>query len=166
MHRKATNTATTKTKCTAEHRILRQGRRLLNNRIAERRILRKSRRKMSESNAQKLLLLRAPENLPTLRLFRRNVGMGIFDGRKVRFGIKGQCDLYAIVDGGRHIELECKSVDGRIKPESPQAHWRDWCFAHHVPWLCLTEGQCETPEQTVSRWIVEITAIPGSTPKP
>ena len=117
---------------------------------------------MSETPLQRRLLLRSPSEFPTLRLFRRNVGVATYhthDGpdRHVAFGIKGQCDLYAIVDGGLHIELECKAPDGRLKPA--QRDWRDWCLAHRVPWICLTEGKDETEEQTIDRWIAEIRAL-------
>jgi hypothetical protein len=112
---------------------------------------------MSESRCQRLLLLRAPGAIPNLRLFRRNVGMAIHSGRHVHYGIKGQCDLEGIIDGGRHIELECKARNGRLNGE--QAAWRDWCRTHKVPWLCLTEGKSETEEETIDRWVSEIRAL-------
>jgi hypothetical protein len=109
---------------------------------------------MSESKTQSLLLLRAPSAIPKLRLFRRNVGAGKLDsGIFVRFNIKGQCDVFGLFQGGRHIELELKAKRS-LSPE--QEVWRDWCIQWGVPWLCLCAARGETDDQTVERWIFEI----------
>jgi hypothetical protein len=109
---------------------------------------------MPELRAQALLLLEAPRLLPNLRLFRRNVGASkaIYNGveRFVRFGIKGQCDIWGTFKGGQHIELELKARNGRLSEE--QEAWRDFCRSWDVPWLLLQEKRSETPEQCVVRW--------------
>jgi len=110
---------------------------------------------MPESLAQSRLLLDAPRALPDLRLFRRNVGAGkLASGQFVHFGIRGQCDLYGLQRGGRHIELELKARNGKLSEF--QQTWRDWCLGHGVPWLMLVELRGETVELTTARWIDEI----------
>ena len=70
--------------------------------------------------------------------------------RRVHYGIKGQCDLFGLVRGGQHIELELKSKNGRLSPE--QAAWRDWCLSYEVPWVMLQAERGEADEATVERW--------------
>jgi hypothetical protein len=119
---------------------------------------------MLESDLQAALLIAAPYHLPHLRLFRRNVGkfkLANHDGstRVLRVGIPGQCDLYGLLRGGRHVELELKSRSGRL--EDDQKSWRDACQAWGIPWLLLKAERGETKEQTVDRWISEIRKVLG-----
>lgn len=110
---------------------------------------------MSETTTQRLLLLTAPQRLPDLRLFRRNVGVArAASGNMVRFGIKGLPDVYGLWKGGKYIELELKSKTGRLTPE--QAAYRAWCERWGVPHLVLIQRAGETDEETVTRWIQEI----------
>ena len=111
---------------------------------------------MRESAPQAHLLLIAPVRIPSLRLFRRNVGAMKMDTRWIRFGIKGQCDLYGILRGGRTIELECKAPYRELTDE--QCAWRDWCVQWGVPWLLLRQGRHEDPRETAERWCDEIAA--------
>lgn len=110
-----------------------------------------------ESTLQAALLLAAPARLPSLRLFRRNVLAVRIDGRSVRAGIKGQSDLYGMVQGGRHIEVELKGVGKPLSPE--QKAWQAWCVEWGVPHVVLRAAKGETVEGTVERWIGELAAL-------
>lgn len=108
-----------------------------------------------ELKLQAMFFLALPHHLPNLRVFRRNIGAGrTFRGNIIRFGISGQSDTYAIVDGGRHIEIELKALRGKLSDE--QKVWRKWCEDWHVPYLLAVERKCDTHEQTVARWIEEL----------
>jgi hypothetical protein len=72
----------------------------------------------------------------------------------VRFAIPGQCDLYGIVQGGRHIEVELKSLKKPLLPEQKQ--WQSWCKEWGVPHTVLRSVAGETVPQTVERWCLEL----------
>ena len=110
--------------------------------------------KVKESALQVALFLTAPKELPSIRLFRRNVGGARIRGQVVKFGVAGQADLYALVRGGGHIEVELKAVAGRLSPE--QESWRNWCVAWGIPHVVLQAGKGESVEQTVGRWCAEL----------
>lgn len=109
----------------------------------------------------------APFALPTLRIFRRQVlhveAVGR-DGRRFRVAAaaKGQCDAYALVRGGRCIEIEAKAVRGKLRPA--QEAWRDWCRAWEIPWLMLQALPREHPNDTVVRWLEELAEVVRSLP--
>lgn len=107
-----------------------------------------------ESQLQVRLLLVAPERLPALRLFRRNIGSATLRGFKVQFAIPGQCDLYGITRGGGHLEIELKSASGSLKPD--QRIWKSWCEEWRVPHVVLHAEKRETIEETVDRWCLEL----------
>lgn len=113
-----------------------------------------------ESDLQAAFLLAAPAALPKLRLFRRNVSkIRILDpisnrSRVVRFALPGQCDLYGIVQGGEHFELELKSATGSL--DEDQRRWKAFCEEWRVPYFLLKAKRDESKEQTVGRWIHEI----------
>ena len=75
-------------------------------------------------------------------------------------GIAGQSDLYGYLYGGRCMEIEIKSKNGRLSPE--QRAWRDWCQAGQIPWLCLWPWPGESREETVARWVSVIAMVAGS----
>lgn len=62
-------------------------------------------------------ILRVFGTLPTLRLWRANVGAARFGRRAVRFGIPGQADLTGILPDGRRLEIEVKSPTGEQTTE-------------------------------------------------
>lgn len=109
---------------------------------------------MLESQLQAALLLMAPRVIPSLRLFRRNVLVARIEGRSIRTGIKGQCDLHGYFRGGKAIEIELKGPKGRILPE--QRAWATWCAEWGVLHLTLKARADETIDQTVERWCNEI----------
>lgn len=115
---------------------------------------------MTESVLQANLLLEAPKRLPNLRLFRRNVVKVRIEDRTVRAGIKGQCDLYGYVRGGRTIEVELKGVGKYLSPE--QKAWQAWCEEWRVPHVVLRAARGETVEETVGRWCDEIRNVLSS----
>ena len=59
-----------------------------------------------------------------MRLWRQNTGAAKDPrtGQVIRFGIKGQADLSGILQGGRRIEIECKTATGRQTKE--QKAWQ------------------------------------------
>jgi hypothetical protein len=117
-----------------------------------------------ESTLQWELLKLAPQRLPSLRLFRRNVAAGRIDGRFMRFGIAGQADLYGIWRGGSLIELELKQARGQKR--EAQARWAAFCCEWGVTYLFLRALPAESQQQTVDRWIREIDAVrPASLPR-
>ena len=111
------------------------------------------------------LLYEAARAIPHLRLFRRNIlRLKVVEARTgkdrmVIAGIPGQCDLYGIQYGGRCIEIEIKSQNGRLTPE--QHAWRDWCLAGQIPWACLWPWPRETKEETVQRWVAVVALMAG-----
>jgi len=107
-----------------------------------------------ESQLQAALLLAAPRLLPDLRLFRRNVGVARFGKRKVTFGVAGQCDLWGICRGGRHIEIELKTATGRLSDE--QFAWQAWCIEWSIAHVVLRAGKDESTETTIARWCDEL----------
>ena len=117
-------------------------------------------RKSHEIDLQAALMLKAPKVMPNLRLFRRGVArVRIRDEksgkhRVIRFGIAGQCDLYGIEKGGKHIEIELKSETGSLSAE--QEAWWHFCTTWRVPYLVLAPRRGETVVQTVDRWLREI----------
>lgn len=115
---------------------------------------------VTESQLQARLLLIAPERLPEVRLFRRNVGSATLrGGYKVQFALPGQCDLYALARGGRHIEVELKAAGKRIIPGSDQDIWQIWCRVWDVPHIVLVGRKEESVEKTVERWCTELRTL-------
>lgn len=109
---------------------------------------------MSETTLLRTFMWRASQDLPDVRLFRRNVGKIRIEDRVFVAGIKGQCDIQAVLNGGRIIEIETKSKGGTLRPE--QKVWRDWCIAWCVPWMQLKPLKGESSEVTVERWVREL----------
>lgn len=109
---------------------------------------------MTETGLVKLFMHRASREIPHVRIFRRNVLKLRVENRVVSAGLPGQCDCYAYVRGGRVIELEAKSLGGKL--EAKQHVWRAWCLAWGVPWHQLIPFPGESQEQTLSRWVQEL----------
>lgn len=109
-----------------------------------------------ESSLKSALLLRAPRELPNLRLFNRPVlRVRLLDpDRTFQYGIKGQCDVYGLARGGLHIELELKTATGTMKPK--QLAWQAFCLEWDIPHLVLQARVGESVEETVERWCEEI----------
>lgn len=107
---------------------------------------------MIEVEYMQLLQYRAAQELPTLRLFRRNIVRLKIEDRTVRAGIKGQCDLYGYWRNGRVIEIEMKGLKTPMTKE--QETWRDWCRSWGIPWTCLRPFNGEV--DPVGRWVIEL----------
>jgi hypothetical protein len=76
---------------------------------------------------------------------RRNVGAMecLKFGQKramVTFGRPGQADVYGVLPGGLHFELECKlpGKGARSQPTSEQANWLRRCAKQGAVSLCVT----------------------------
>ncbi len=118
---------------------------------------------MTELDLMWELLAQAPAALPDMRLFRRSVvNVEAKRGFRVKAGIPGQCDIYAIQKGGRIYEIETKARRGALSPAQKQ--WQSFCLSWHIPHLVLSERAHETPEVTVARWIEEIEALVRNAP--
>lgn len=116
---------------------------------------------MNETELLMKFIADVPEALPNVRVFRRTIISAEVarGGRSFRLkaGIKGQADAYAIALGGQHVEIETKAAKGRMLDE--QKAWRAWCLAWHVPHLVLRAKAKEHPAATVERWIAELRAV-------
>lgn len=108
----------------------------------------------SETTLMYRLLLKAPERLPSLRLFRRNISVVKVDGRTIRSGVRGACDLYGVLLGGRIVEIELKSATGVLS--KGQAERLQWCRLWNVPHIILKALKGEAPDATVDRWLYEL----------
>lgn len=113
-----------------------------------------------ESKLLEMLIEQAPFHLPVrifLRpIYRRMLAVSPKTGKTFRLnaGFPGQADAYALVKGGRHIELETKSARGEMR--EAQISWSLWCNGWGIPHLVLRAKAKELPNQTVARWIEEI----------
>lgn len=114
---------------------------------------------MNETDLLHHFILRAPLEIPALwRVERRNIiNVATVHGARVRNGIKGQADAFALTRGGLHIELETKAARGVLA--EAQERWRDACQAAGIPHLVLRARRGETPGETVTRWIDELRAV-------
>ena len=111
-----------------------------------------------ESDLLALFIERVPYVLPHVRVFRRNiVNTESIHGFRARAGIPGQADAYALVRGGRHVELETKAASGRMR--AAQEAWRSLCAEMKIPHLVLRGRRGEAPEATVERWVGELDAV-------
>jgi hypothetical protein len=73
---------------------------------------------VSEKAIQKQIL-KAIGSRPDVRLWRQNTGVGraLGSDNVMAFGLPGCADLSGIVAGGRRLEIEVKSQDGRQTPQ-------------------------------------------------
>lgn len=111
--------------------------------------------KLNETDLLHLLIQRVPMTLPEVRVFRRNIiNVEAKGGFRVRNGIKGQADAYAIVRGGRHVEIETKAARGTMR--EAQELWRTFCLTFGIPHLVLRAAKDESADSTVARWIEEL----------
>lgn len=114
---------------------------------------------MTETDLLHHFILHAPLVIPTLwRVERRNViNVESKHGARVRNGVKGQADAFALFHGGLHVEIETKAARG-VMAEA-QERWRDACVSKGVPHLVLRARRDETADETVTRWIDELRAV-------
>lgn len=114
---------------------------------------------MTETELLHLLFQRAPAELPDARLFRRNVGRyKSFDGsRVVHVGVEGQADAYALLRGGRIVEIETKAARGRMR--DAQDRWRAFCDEWGIAHVVLTAPKNATPDEIVREWLEELRGV-------
>lgn len=112
---------------------------------------------MTETQLLHAFIARVPHALPDTRVFRRNIINGqLTTGQRVRNGIKGQADAYALIHGGLHVEIEAKSARGTLTPE--QRNWQSFCAKFDIPHIVLAARINESPDATVERWTDELSA--------
>lgn len=120
---------------------------------------------MNETEMLMKFIADVPSHMPHVRVFRRNIinAEVARGGRSFRLkaGIKGQCDAYAYVDGGRVVEIETKAAKGRMLDE--QRAWRAFCLERRIPHLVLRALRGEHPAATVDRWIAELRSVVDAT---
>jgi hypothetical protein len=115
---------------------------------------------VSEKVLQRALLRKAPNAVPDLLLFERETVLATIGNTKKVIGVPGQADLWGVWQGGIHIEIELKSVDGKLTPA--QRGWKKLCLSNGIPHLVLQAWTGETVTETVDRWIQKIhTARPS-----
>lgn len=116
---------------------------------------------MIEIELMRMFMAEVPAALPHVRVFRRDIiNAEVSHGGRsfhVKSGTKGQADLYALVDGGLHVELETKAAKGRLADE--QKVWREFCLSRRIPYLTLRACKGEHPAVTCERWIAELRAV-------
>lgn len=116
---------------------------------------RKKQLKPHETSYVTALCARISTTMPTWHPFVRTLSLATFEGRTFRTGgVDGQADVYVIVNGGRHLEIECKGVGGKLNED--QERWRTRCIEWGVPHIVLRVQKEEVPVETVRRWIAEL----------
>lgn len=78
---------------------------------------------LSEHDIQALILIYVT-SLPNAFAFRMNTGKARMGGRFVTFGIPGQPDIFAIIQG-RFVGIEVKTATGRQSKD--QQNWQRNC---------------------------------------
>jgi len=101
-------------------------------------------------------LLNAIGTIANLNLFERANGFATVGKKRtpIVFGTPGQCDLWGVWYGTVHIEIELKSVNGKLSSE--QKAWKAFCLQNGIPHLVLQAWTAESIEQTVERWCKKI----------
>jgi hypothetical protein len=116
---------------------------------------------LSETDLLHCLIERVPFVLPHVRVFRRNViNRTVSEGDRkytLKNGIAGQSDAYALVLGGRHVEIETKAARGVMR--EAQERWRAYCLAFQIPHIVLRAKKDEAPVVTVERWVNELSEV-------
>lgn len=116
---------------------------------------------MNELELMRMFMAEAATALPHVRIFRREIiNAEVSKGGRhfhMKSGIKGQADLYALVNAGLHVEIETKAAKGRLLEE--QKVWRAFCLERRIPHLVLRAKAAEHPAETVERWIAELRAV-------
>ena len=119
---------------------------------------------MTELDLMWRFMAAIPKAIPTARPFRRTVvNVEAKQGFRVRAGIQGQSDIYVLVKPGRIVEIETKARRGVLSPA--QKSWQSFCLSWGIPHLVLRELPQETAEQTVSRWVEELSACIRNAPE-
>ncbi len=118
---------------------------------------------MTETETLMRFIAAVPSHLPHVRVFRRNIVNADVErnGRHFRAvaGIKGQADAYALVRGGRHVEIETKAAKGRLL--QAQIAWRAAMLEMRIPYLLLRIFDGEHVDDTIERWILSLRELVG-----
>lgn len=115
-----------------------------------------------ESDAKWGFVESVPHVLVGVRVYNRPIFHGAqIKGSRVSAGIAGQADLYAIVPGGLHIEIETKSATAKVRKR--QEAWREHCRLHAIPYMMPRARLGEDVEQVVQRWVRELRQLISDT---
>jgi hypothetical protein len=111
---------------------------------------------LHERDYVRAFILAVPKYLPEVLIFERPIVNARATNEKgqqwrVRAGVPGQADAYAVARGGRHVELEMKSARGVLADQ--QKAWRARCRELGIPHLVLRVGKDEALQDCVQRWI-------------
>ena len=107
-----------------------------------------------EKVLQRSLLKKAPSAVPDLLLFPRMTAPVQLGTTKTVVGRTGQADVWGVWKGGIHIEIELKSIDGKLSKE--QKDWKEFCLKNGIPHLVLQAWTGESIEDTIQRWLLKI----------
>ena len=110
---------------------------------------------MKEDALRDAFIMRVPHVFPHVHPFVRKIlNVEAVGGWRARAGVPGQADVYAIKDGGGHIELEMKAA--KHKWYKQQIAWRTFCTDRKIPYLVLRALPGEEPGATIDRWLEEL----------
>jgi hypothetical protein len=129
---------------------------------------------VNETDLVKLFVARVPHVLPDCRAFERTIidavvillhhfflwlktRAGEPIKTRLRSGVAGQSDVWILVKGGRHIEVEAKAARGVMR--EAQERWKEFCGVWGVDHLIVRAKKGETPEETVDRWVEELRSV-------
>lgn len=113
---------------------------------------------MSELDLDKAFLQAIPYAMPNVMAFQRPiVNTEAKGGWWIRAGVPGQADIYVVVKGGRHIEVETKMASRKLRPA--QEAWRIRCEHMGITYLVLRARTGETANMTVARWVDELRSV-------
>ena len=119
----------------------------------------------TEGQLVRMLQQALPYALPDVLVFSRPIVNAQATARgntwRVRAGVPGQADLYAVARGGLHVEIETKSFAGhdRGRLQTAQIAWRRRCQELDIPHLVLRALRGEAPGATVERWVREVRSV-------
>jgi hypothetical protein len=120
---------------------------------------------MTESDIVRAFLIAVPEHIPDCLVFQRPIVNATATAKgkswRVRAGVPGQADCYAVASGGIHVELEMKAARGVMAEH--QLRWRERCFELHIPHLVLRAKANEDATETVMRWVDALHEVINST---
>jgi hypothetical protein len=107
----------------------------------------------AEGDVQRSIMIAICTTWPGAVVYRRNIGVGVApNGRVIRFGLPGQADVAAIIDG-RAIEIEVKSLRGQQTKE--QRNWQ--AAVERAGGLYILARSVEDTIQKIGSWLCRTT---------
>ena len=109
---------------------------------------------MSREEVIKDILLLFNNWYPNSRIFKRNVGAVKIDNRWIKFGVRGQADLWGWIvvnDRPIHLEIEVKVKRDELKPD--QEHWKNLCIENRIIYAVCRDGDFRQLCKEINRQI-------------